>query len=311
MTLFASPADTTAHGTYRVSQQPDDPRPLLRFDGRLGSPEFPAEPTRYHLYSGWFCPWAQRSTAVLAVAGVDPAVVSVSYVHGERDGRGWAFREPTGADPVNGFTLLRQAYEATEPGFDGHVSTPTLWDRESGQVVSNTYAHLDADLASTFGAGAGRDLYPEHLRGTIDDLESRLHPALNQGVGAARAAGPAGESARARLTETLVRLDEQLGHTAYLAGEDLTLADLRVIVTLLRFDVQSNADGLLGAPLQTYPQLWDYARAVYQEPGVRSTTRFEAFTSAGAVVPDWEQPTERPLSAIAAGQGSVSGGTYV
>ncbi|WP_256840055.1 glutathione S-transferase C-terminal domain-containing protein [Ornithinimicrobium faecis] len=290
---YASPADTSVHGTYRVPQKPDDPRPLLRFDGRLGSPEFPAIPGRYHLYSGWFCPWAQRSTAVLAVAGVDPSVVSVSSVHGDRDGRGWAFREPTGADPVNDFTLLRQAYEATEAGFDGHVSTPTLWDREGGRVVSNTYAHLDRDLASTFGAEAGRDLYPVALRRAIDDAEAWLHPALNQGVGAARADGAAGEVARVRLVETLTALNEQLGDSTYLVGDQLTIADLRVIVTLLRFDTQANADGALGPTLQAYSHLWDYARAVYQEPGVRATTLFEAFAAPEADVAQWDRPSER------------------
>src|SRR5699024_11131056 len=153
------------------------------------------------LYAGWFCPWAQRTTAVLAVAGVDPSVLSVAYVHGDRDSRGWAFREPTGPDPVNGFTLLRQAYDATEPGFDGHVSTATLWHRVTRRVLSNTHAHLDRDLAATFGAAAGRDLYPEQLRDRIDELEAWLHPALNQGVHAGRAVGPEGEAARARLTD--------------------------------------------------------------------------------------------------------------
>ena len=47
-------------------------------------------------------------------------MVSLSYVDDMRDARGWAFRERRGADPVNGFNSLREAYEATEPGYDGH-----------------------------------------------------------------------------------------------------------------------------------------------------------------------------------------------
>jgi hypothetical protein len=41
-----------------------------------------------------------------------------------RDGRGWAFRESTGADDVNGFALLRRAYQAVSPGCRGHVGIP-------------------------------------------------------------------------------------------------------------------------------------------------------------------------------------------
>ncbi|MGI3781566.1 MAG: hypothetical protein ACRYG2_12400, partial [Janthinobacterium lividum] len=149
---FASAVDLDRYGTYRVTQRPDDPRPLYRFTGRLtqdGSSGFPAVPGRYHLYAGWFCPWAQRVVLELEVNGLAGAV-PVSYVDGARDGRGWAFRETNGPDPVNGFTLLRDAYEATEPGFDGHVSVPTLWDTVTNRIVSNDYRTLGLDVATQF-----------------------------------------------------------------------------------------------------------------------------------------------------------------
>lgn len=288
---YASPADPSAHGEYRVHREPDDPRPVYRFDGRIGT-DLPAEPGRYHLYGGWFCPWSQRVTTTLALLELEQSI-TVSYVHGERDGRGWAFREPTGADPVNSFTLLREAYERTEPGFDGHVSVPTLWDRARGQVVSNTFAHLDVDVASRFPSDTDLDLYPEALRGQIEALEAELTPALNQGVGVARQHSPEGQRARAVLVETLGRLDRELAGSRYLLGDQLTLADVRVFVTLARFDAQSNHDGLLGPALTAYRELWDYARHLYHLPAVRATTRFETFTAAVADLPDWDQPARR------------------
>ncbi|MDG6109827.1 glutathione S-transferase family protein [Dactylosporangium aurantiacum] len=113
-----------------MPQAPDDPLPLYRFTGRVV--EGP-EAGRYHLYAGWFCPWSQRVTIAHALAGPQDAV-TVSCVDNARDGRGWAFRERYGPDPVNGFTLLRQAYEATGANFDGHVSVPTLWARATARV---------------------------------------------------------------------------------------------------------------------------------------------------------------------------------
>ena len=285
---FASPVDTATHGEYRIHRASGDTRPLYRFDGRVGSEEYPAEPGRYHLYAGWFCPWAQRVTAALAVAGIGEDLVSVSYVHGERDGRGWAFREPTGPDPVEGFTLLREAYEATEPGYDGHVSVPALWDRRTRRIVSNNFAHLDTDLPTAFAADDAVQLYPEELRGEIDDLERWLLPDLNQAPPAARADTAEGRSARTKLASTLAALDDRLAGAIFLVGNHITIADLRVIVTLLRFDAQANADGLLGPALDGYPSLWAWARRVYQHPGVRATTRFEAFTTPGATLPDWD-----------------------
>jgi putative glutathione S-transferase len=43
------------------------------------------------------------------------------------------FREGDGfsRDPVEGFDYLIEAYRATDPQFDGRVTVPVLWDKES------------------------------------------------------------------------------------------------------------------------------------------------------------------------------------
>src|SRR5450759_5028102 len=132
---YASPVDFGAHGQYGTGRGFDSgqafARPRYPFRGRItadGSSGYRAEPGRYHLYISWGCPWAQRTAIVRKLKGLAD-VVSLSFVDDERDGRGWAFRASRGPDPVNGFTLLAQAYEATEPGFTGHISVPVLWDR--------------------------------------------------------------------------------------------------------------------------------------------------------------------------------------
>ncbi len=199
---FASPVDIAAYGEYRVTRRPGDDRPLYRFTGRItadGSSGFRAEPGRYHLYAGWFCPWSQRTTIQRQLNGLDD-VISVSYVDDRRDGRGWAFRDHRGPDPVNGFRLLREAYEATEPGFDGHVSVPTLWDRATGRIVSNDYRFIGIDLATQFGHWSnGADTFPSDRLDEIDELDDWLGPVVNRGVGAAAGSGPAAEIARANL----------------------------------------------------------------------------------------------------------------
>jgi glutathione S-transferase/putative glutathione S-transferase len=165
---YASPVDYGAYGQYGPGRGFDHGqewrRPRYRFQGRItadGSSGIPAEAGRYHLYISWGCPWAQRTAIVRKLMGLDD-VVSLSYVDDVRDGRGWAFRERRGADPVNGFTFLAQAYEATEPGYDGHVSVPVLWDRATGKIVSNNFPDITIDLGTAFGAWADSsvDLYP-------------------------------------------------------------------------------------------------------------------------------------------------------
>ncbi|MGA8115603.1 MAG: glutathione S-transferase C-terminal domain-containing protein [Actinocatenispora sp.] len=278
MTRFATPVDTATYGEYQV---PADSGPLLRFSERIGTLAHPAEPGRYHLYAGWFCPWSQRVLITQLLSGLED-VVTVSYVDGARDGRGWAFREAEGPDPVNGFTLLREAYEATGgPGYDGHVSVPTLWDRVTGTVASNDYQAMGIDLATRFG---GPTTYPSELAEQIDEVDAWLGPAVNHGVGqAARDA-----AARAELLEAFERLDNLFARRSYLVADQLTEADVRLWVTLVRYDVGPNATGAIGPRLSEFPHLWHYARARYRHPAFRATTRFDAFTASGATVPNWD-----------------------
>jgi len=182
----ASPADFDRYGPYGVKSRPAADGGFQRapypFRGRItadGSSGFAAEPGRYHLYVSWACPWAHRSAIVRALVGLED-VVSMSVVDPIRDGRGWAFRDGPGhgPDPVNGFTLLRQAYEATEPGYDGHVSVPLLWDKATGRIVSNNFPDISIDLGTRFrewAADPGVDLYPEGLRTQIDELNERVY----------------------------------------------------------------------------------------------------------------------------------------
>ena len=188
----ASPADFETYGDYRVKAPPRADgafvRPLYPFQGRVtadGSTGYPAEAGRYHLYISLACPWAHRSAIVRALLGLED-VMSMSVVDPVRDGRGWAFRDGRGytPDPVNGFTLLREAYQATEPGYDGHVSVPVLWDKQSSRIVSNNFPDITIDLGTQFGewASPAYDLYPAALRPEIDALNERVYATVNNGV---------------------------------------------------------------------------------------------------------------------------------
>jgi len=296
---FASPVDTTTYGEYRYHRPAGDTRPLYRFTGRItddGSSGFPAQPGRYHLYGGWFCPWSHRVTVQRALRGLTNTI-SVSFVDDQRDGRGWAFRERRGADPVNGFTLLRQAYEATEPGFDGHVSVPVLWDKHEGRIVSNDPATIGIDLATQFGRWSnGESTYPGDLRDEIEALDRYLDPAVTRAV--PLAAGDSGEAlaARERVNAAFTLLDQRLSQRRFLLGPQVTEADVRLWVVLVRFDAGPNATRAINAGLPTFPHLWAYARDLFRLPAFRDTTVFDSFTIPGAEVPDWNAPVDRVLT---------------
>ena len=285
---YASPVDYETFGVYGPGRGFEKgqgfQRPQYRFQGQItadGSSGYRADPGRYHLYISWGCPWAQRTAIVRKLKRLED-VVSLSYVDDIRDGRGWAFRERRGPDPVNGFTFLAQAYEATEPGYDGHVSVPALWDRVTKRIVSNNFPDITIDLGSAFEAWADTsvDLYPQSLRGDIDALNERVYQTLNNGpyMVAGATTREDYEGLRQRMIATMTELDGRLAASRYLFGSQITEADVRLWPTLARFDAGYNPmAGVSERKLTEFPTLWAYARDLYQQPAFRETTDFSAF----------------------------------
>ncbi|MDX6741102.1 glutathione S-transferase C-terminal domain-containing protein [Actinocorallia sp. A-T 12471] len=275
---YAPPADVATHGPYgpdRVKASIAARRPVYPFQGRVGTPLFPAAPGRYHLYVSWTCPYAQRAAIVRELAGLRD-VVSLSYVDDERDALGWAFRARRGADPVNGFRYLSEAYEATEPGYPGHISVPVLWDTRSRRIVSNNYPDITLDLATRFTpwADSSVELYPERLRGRIDALNDEIFTDVNDAVGKAGSPDPkTAAPARARLFAAFARYDAVLAAHPYLLGDALTESDVRLWVSLVRYDSVYNADARISADsLAAYPSLAAYTSRLLELPAFASTT---------------------------------------
>jgi glutathionyl-hydroquinone reductase len=287
----ASPVDFETFGDYgdfkKKQPQPatgEFVRPAYPFQGRItadGSSGYPAVPGRYHLYISWACPWATRTAIVRKLLGLEE-VISLSAVDPIRDGRGWAFREGPGysLDPVNGFALMREAYEATEPGYDGHISVPVLWDRETGRIVSNNFPDITIDLGTQFGAyGNGAyDLYPERLRPEIDAINAVIYENVNNGVyrSGMATSQAAYHEAVTRLFGTLDELEDRLAGRRYLLGDAITEADVRLWVTLVRFDAVYHYHFKANLRrLTDYPNLWGYARDLYALPAFSGSTNFD------------------------------------
>ena len=234
-----------------------------------------AAPGRYHLYVSYACPWAHRTLIVRRLRGLED-VVGVSVVDPYRDERGWAFTGGEYVDAVNGFRFLSEAYAATDPSFDGRWSVPVLWDRQAGRIVNNESADI-VRMLNRWGT-AGTDLEPPDLGGEIDAINAVVYDNVNNGVYRAGFATSqrAYEEAFAGLFATLADLDTRLAGQRFLVGDRLTLADIRLFTTLVRFDaVYHTHFKCNGHRLIEYPSLWPYARSVYQLRGVAETVRMD------------------------------------
>jgi putative glutathione S-transferase len=209
--------------------------------GPTGRGGFKAKAGRYHLYAALICPWASRTLIARKLKRLDDAV-SVSIVEPRITDQGWRFGDYPGAtrDAANGATWLHELYTRADPHFTGRATVPVLWDRQTGTIVNNESADIVRMLNSGFGALADEtvDLCPADLRDEIDAWNARIYLALNNGVYRAGFATTqaAYEEAFGAVFGMLDQLERRLADGPYLFGERLTEADVRVFVTLARFD---------------------------------------------------------------------------
>ncbi len=247
-----------------------------------GSSGFPAAAGRYHLYVSLACPWAHRAIIVRQLLGLG-AVISMSVVDPIRDERGWAFRDGDGhgPDPVNGFQFLSEAYRRTDPAYDLRVTVPCIWDRETGRLVTNNFPDMTLDFETQFTAfhrPDAPDLYPEPLRPEIDTVNQMIYTEVNNGVYKAGFA-TSQDAYAAAVTALFQRLDwleERLARQRFLVGAQLTEADIRLFTTLVRFDAVYYGHFKCNLRrLVDYPNLWAYARDLYQHEGIGDTVNFD------------------------------------
>jgi putative glutathione S-transferase len=120
------------------------------------------------------------------------------------------------------------------------------------------------------------DLYPEHLRASIDELNDQVYPKLNNGVYRAGFAKSqeAYDAAYEDVFSMLDILESILSKQRYLVDDKhLTEADVRAWTTLLRFDPVYFTHFKCNKRLisKDYPNLYGFVREIYQIDGVKDT----------------------------------------
>ncbi len=264
----------TARTGGRFERQQSTFRSWVTADGEEG---FAAEPGRYHLYVSLACPWAHRTLIMRALKGLE-GLVPVSVVHWRMLEHGWTFEPDDGviADPIHGAKYLYEIYRAADPRYTGRATTPVLWDRKRATIVNNESSDIVRMFNSAFdrvGAREG-DYYPQRLREEIDSLDERIYAAVNNGVYRAGFATTqaAYDEAVEPLFETLDWIDARLARRAYLCGDVLTEADVRLLPTLLRFDLVYYSHFKCNLRrIADYEHLHAYMRHLYSLPEIATT----------------------------------------
>lgn len=257
-----------------------------------GSTFFP-ESGRYHLYISYACPWASRCLAALKIKGLEKAIsfssVKPIWERTKEDDAhmGWVFpvsdTEEPGAEPdtLNGAKSIRELYELASANYSGKYTVPVLWDKKLRTIVNNESSEILRMLNSQFNDVANNpdlDLYPQPLQAQIDEVNGWVYDGINDGVyrcGFAKKQEPYDEAVE-KLYEALDKCEEILGKQRYICGGSLTEADIRLFVTLIRFDevyaVHFKCNKKL---IREYAILFNYIKDVFQIPGMGGTVNMD------------------------------------
>lgn len=253
--------------------------------GPTGSAGFKAETDRYHLYVALICPWASRTLMARTLKGLKK-VISVTVVEPQLTPKVWRFGvhesslAGTQADPLYGYEYVYQLYLRAKPDYTGQVTVPVLWDKKNHTIVNNESSEIIRMFNSGFGELADNrlDLYPETLQSDIDAINERLYHRFNNGVYRAGFATTqiAYEKAVNDVFESLEFINQQLEGRTFLLGNQLTEADIRAFVTLIRFELayyglfKTNLNSL-----NSYLNIGPYMQRIYQLPGIADTVNAE------------------------------------
>ena len=270
-TMMANLAPSNKEGAYQ--------RPSSEFRDRVRSQAghpYPPEAGRYRLYVGLSCPWAHRTLIVRTLKGLQEAI-PVSIAAADASEGGWVLQ-----NDEEGCQTLADLYQLAEAGYGGRCTVPVLWDTRTKTIVNNESSEIIEILNAEFNDVAKHpelDLYPQELREDCDRWNAKIYPAVNNGVyrcGFAQTQ-EAYDMAVTELFATLDEIEAVLGKRRYLCGDRLTLADVRLFTTLIRFDTVYH--GLFKCNrnrIRDYENLWGYVRDIYQMPGIADTCDLEA-----------------------------------
>ena len=239
----------------------------------------PAIPGRYHLYVSLACPWAHRTLITRSLLGLKDAI-GISIADPVRDERGWAFREGAGHGPdeAEDFRFLMEAYRASDPGFDGRVTVPVLWDRLEKRIVNNSEDDICRMFQEAFAGPEALNLFPAQLAEEQETLSNYLYENLNNGVYEAGFATRQDvyEKAARKVFAALDELEKRLQESKYLLGEMLVESDLRLFCTLLRFDAVYHGHFKCNLRrILDYPALSRHLADLHGLPGIAETVNLD------------------------------------
>lgn len=263
-----------------------------------GHMDWPVEAGRYRLMAARACPWAHRTIITRRLLGLEDAL-SLSLAGPTHGAKSWNYAGvyPDDVDPVLGIKRLQKAYFNRIPDYPRGITVPAIAEISSGKVVTNNFHQIVTDFIDEWTPlhrPGAPDLYPQHLRERIDALDQLIYRNINNGVYRCGFAADQASYDRAyhQLWPAMDQVAEILSEQRYLVGDHITLADVRLFPTLVRFDAVYHGHFKCNRQKITEIEpLWGYLRDLFQTPGFGDTVDFEQVKAHYYVVHHEVNPT--------------------
>ena len=227
-----------------------------------------------HLIIGRSCPWAHRTWLVYELRGLHNNLNLIIAKADKKAGR-WSI-EPSWL----GSKSLLEIYQKCGQPPSHRATVPALVDpgttkEEAPQLLGNESAQLVEVLNEWPSNFEGLNLAPSNLQEEIKSWERLLQPSVNDGVyrcGFARTQ-IAYDIACSELFQALKQVDQSLSKKGpWLCGKQLTLADVRLFPTLIRWEmVYEPFFGCSQEPLWSFSNLWKWRQRFLSLPKVLET----------------------------------------
>ncbi len=233
------------------------------------------------LYVAYICPWATRTLIARSLLGLEDAI-DVKVVEPTLTDFGWRFGDFPGATQsgIDGVEFAHQLYTMTDDQYTGRATVPVLWDSGDSKIINNESAEilrvLNDDLRPIHNSEF--NLYPVELQAQIDAFNDSIYDTINNGVYRAGFASSqqAYDEAMVDIFARLEELETHFQDNDYAVGNQLTESDIRLFVTLIRFDVAYH--GLFKTNIKAisdYPALSAYLERLLKVEAFAKNTRVD------------------------------------
>ncbi|AKN61178.1 glutathione S-transferase [Synechococcus sp. WH 8020] len=237
--------------------------------------------TKPHLIVGRSCPWAHRVWLVFQLRGLSSSINLLKAEASHDEGR-WRL-EPTWLGCKSLLDLYKRcgappSYRATVPVLVDPGASPS----DQPRLLGNDSTPLSAALCSWPAEETALNLAPRDLKPAIESWQELIQPSINDGVyrcGFARNQRAFDQASQA-LFSALEQVEESLqAKGPWLCGEQITLADVRLFPTLIRWElVYASLFGCSAKPLWMFPALWSWRQRFFVLPGVRESCDSKGWT---------------------------------